>query len=207
MTGPSARPLDGEVRDDALLDAAQAVLDRDGFHGATFAAVADLSGRDEAEVAAAFGDTGAMFLATVDRFLSTQMGKYDDTVTATTWDDAAREYGTKVAAARLGDGMPSWDRVLIEFWIVASRDPAIRDEVRRRNTANLDRVGAILTAFVARFGRTPVLSAREFARGIFALGRGMGLERTMDDDFPTDEVATMVAAYLDGMTTPQERSH
>lgn len=186
--------------DDALLDAAQAVLDRDGFHGATLAAVAVQSGRHDADVAAAFGDTSTMFLATVDRFLATQMTKYDDTVTATTWPDAALEYGRSVAKARLGDGMPSWDRVLIEFWIVASRDPSVRDEVRRRNTANLDRVGAILVDFVGRFDRELVLSPREFARGIFALGRGMGLERTMDDTWPSDEVAQMVSAYIQGLT-------
>lgn len=186
--------------DDALLDAAQTVLDRDGFHGATLAGVVEESGCSESEVQAAFGDTSAMFLATVDRFLATQMTKYDDDVTAAEWSDAALEYGRRVAKARLGEGMPSWDRVLIEFWIVASRDPNVRDEVRRRNTANLDRVGAILDGFVARFDREPTLAPREFARGIFAIGRGMGLERTMDDTWPDEEVAQMVAAYLTGLT-------
>lgn len=186
--------------DDALLDAAQRVFDRDGFHGATLASVAAESGRSEDDVLAAFGDTPTMFLATVDRFLATQMTKYDDVVTAADWPAAALEYGRIVAKARLGDGMPSWDRVLIEFWIVASRDPNVRDEVRRRNTANLDRVAAILIEFAARFDREPTLTPREFARGIFAIGRGMGLERTMDDAWPDDEVAAMVAAYLEGLT-------
>jgi len=194
---------DERTYDDALVDAAQFVLDRDGFHGATFDAVAERAGVSVDVVSSTFADSGAMFLACVDRFLRTQMDKYDDTVTAQAWPEAAYEYGLKVAKARLADGMPSWDRVLIEFWIVASRDPHIRDEVRRRNTANLDRVGSILTAFVARYGRESVLSPREFARGIFAIGRGMGLERTMDDDWPQDEVAQMVAAYLDGLTRPE----
>lgn len=185
---------------DALLDAAQAVLTREGFHGATLEAVAAESGLSADRVSAEFPDTGAMFLACVDRFLRTQMGKYDDTVTASDWETAAREYGARVAHARLGDGMPAWDQVLIEFWIVASRDPRIRDEVRRRNTANLDRVGAILASFAARYDRELTLSPRELARGIFAIGRGMGLERTMDDDWPEDEVAQMVAAYLTGLT-------
>lgn len=186
--------------DDSLLDIAQAVLTRDGFHGATLETVALESGLTLDQVSAEFPDTGAMFLACVDRFLSTQMNKYDDTVTATTWHDAALEYGAKVAKARLGDGMPAWDQVLIEFWIVASRNPHIRDEVRRRNTANLDRVGAILVAFLARFDRESKLAPRELARGIFAIGRGMGLERTMDDDWPESDVARMVAVYLDGLS-------
>ena len=150
--------------DDRVLDAAQLVLDRDGFHGATFAAVAEELGAPEPEVADAFGDSGRMFLACVDRFLAGQMHKYDDTVSADQWSTAVHEYGMKVAAARLADGMPSWDRVLVEFWIVASRDPRIRDEVRRRNTANLDRVGAILAAFAHRFDREPVLKPREIGR-------------------------------------------
>lgn len=194
--------LDAEQADDALLDAAQAVLDRDGYHGATFDAVALESGRDVDEVSAAFQDTGRMFLATVDRFLVTQMHKYDDTVQETQWEQAALAYGHKVAAARLEPAVASWDRVLIEFWIVASRDPQIRHEVRTRNTANLDRVGGILRAFVGRYGRVSLLAPREFARGIFAIGRGMGLERTMDDDWDPAEVAQMVAAYLDGLTQP-----
>jgi hypothetical protein len=48
-----------------------------------------------------------------------------------------------------------------------------------------------------------VLSPREFARGIFALGRGMGLERTMDDAWSPDELAAMVAAYVIGLTRPR----
>jgi AcrR family transcriptional regulator len=192
--------------DDPLLDAAREVLDRDGFHGATFAAVAAASGVPLADIHVRFADAGAMFLATVDRFLATQMGKYDDDVEATDFASAARAYGRKVANARLADGMPSWDRVLIEFWIVASRDPRIREEVRRRNTANLDRVGAILGGLVARYGREPVLSEREFARGVFAFGRGMGLERTMDDAWPVDELADMVAAYLIGLTRSRHAS-
>ena len=190
---------------DALLDAAQFVLDRDGFHGATFTSVAEAAGVDEVDVVEAFEDRDRMFLATVDRFLINQMHKYDDTVAATDWPSAALEYGRKVAHARLEPSVASWDRVLVEFWIVASRDTQIRDEVKRRNTANLDRVGAILAAFVDRYGRVPMLPPREFARGIFAIGRGMGLERTMDDDFPEEEVAQMVAAYLDGLTAMKER--
>lgn len=188
------------MADDALLDAAQTVLDRDGYHGATLEAVARESGRSEAEVEQELVDSASMFLATVDRFLLTQMGKYDDDVDAADFDEAARAYGAKVARARLGEGMPSWDRVLIEFWIVASRDPRIRDEVRVRNTGNLDRVGAILETFASRYDRELTLPPREFARGIFAIGRGMGLERTMDDSWPEGEVALMVAAYLTGLT-------
>ena len=191
--------------DDALLDVAQAVLTREGFHGATLETVAAESGLSIEQIHAEFPDTGAMFLACVDRFLRTQMDKYDDTVTASDWESAAREYGVKVAHARLGDGMPAWDQVLIEFWIVASRNLHIRDEVRRRNTANLDRVGAILEAFAARYDRELTLAPREFARGIFAVGRGMGLERSMDDDWPADEVADMVAAYLTGLTSDKRR--
>lgn len=188
---------------ESLLDAAQLVLDRDGFHGATFTAVAVEAGMDESEVIEAFGTSEAMFLATVDRFLVGQMSKYDDTVTASAWPAAALEYGEKVAHARLDPDVASWDRVLIEFWIVASRDPMVKDEVKRRNTANLDRVGAILVTFLNRFGRTSRIAPRELARGIFALGRGMGLERTMDSDWDMDELAQMVAAYLEGMSQPK----
>lgn len=39
-------------------------------------------------------------------------------------------------------------------------------------------------------------------RGIFAIGRGMGLERTMDDTWPERELAYMVTAYLTGLTAP-----
>lgn len=189
---------------DSLLDAAQLVLDRDGYHGATFTAVAVEAGLNESDVVGAFGSSQAMFLATVDRFLVGQMNKYDDTITATTWPDAALEYGDKVARARLQPEVASWDRVLIEFWIVASRDPKVKDEVRRRNTANLDRVGAILSGFLSRFGRTSLIAPRELARGIFALGRGMGLERTMDSDWDESELAQMVAAYLEGMSQPHD---
>lgn len=190
----------GAPYDDRLLDAAVLVLDRDGYHGATFAAVATCAELEPAQVEVAFGDIGRMFLATVDRFLVGQIHKYDDTIEADDWDEAALAYGRKVAQARLEPSVASWDRVLIEFWVVASRDPNMSGEVKRRNTANLDRVGAILAAFVGRYDRVPVIVPREFARGIFAIGRGMGLERTMDADWDPDEVAQMVAAYLHGMT-------
>ncbi|MFM1916645.1 MAG: hypothetical protein RJB01_160 [Actinomycetota bacterium] len=186
---------------DSLLDAAQVVLDRRGYHGASFEEVAECAGVSEFEVQEAFGTPEAMFLATVDRFLVGQMAKYDDDVTAVTWEEAAYSYGLKVAKARLEPSIASWDRVLIEFWIVASREATIRDEVRKRNTANLDRAGAILRDFLARFDRDAVVVPRELARGVFALGRGMGLERTMDDDWDPDELALMVAAYLEGMST------
>jgi len=130
------------------------------------------------------------------------MNKYDDTISASTWSDAALEYGVKVAHARLAPAVASWDRVLIEFWIVASRDPQVKDEVKRRNTANLDRVGTILEGFLGRYGRRSRVDPRELARGIFALGRGMGLERTMDSDWDEMELAHMVAAYLEGMSQP-----
>jgi AcrR family transcriptional regulator len=192
------------MTDPALVDAATFVLDRDGFHGATFAAVAERAGRPVGEVEEAFGDVPRMFLACVDRFLAGQMTKYDDlSEGAATFEEAMRAYGRRAGVARLAGQLPSWDRVLVEFWIFASRAEPWRTEVRTRNTANLDRVGARLVAIADRYGLAYILEPREVARGVFSLGRGMGLEFVMDPTFDPEEFEHMFWAYVSGLVRPQ----
>lgn len=189
--------------DDALLDAARSVLDRQGFFGATFEAVAAQAGGTPEEVRAAFGDMPGMFLAVVDRFLAHQMAKYDvEAPGAASFEEAMRHYGRAVGRARLADGMPSWDRVLVEFWIFATRNEPWRSEVCRRNTANLDRVGARLGELAAAWDMEFTIPLREVARGVFSLGRGMGLEVAMDPSIDRDTFATMFWAYIGGLARP-----
>lgn len=192
--------------DPRLVAAGRAVLDRDGFFGTTFDAVAAEAGVPVAEVEAAFPDVPRLFLAAVDEFLVGQMAKYDDEEPdAPDFAAAMRAYGRRIGRARMEDGVAEWDRVLVEFWIFATRTEPWRGEVRRRNTANLDRVGAVLGRIAARYGLEWTIPLREAARGLFSLGRGMGLEAVMDPDIDRGTFEQMFTAYATGLVRPAEK--
>src|SRR3954470_8587174 len=108
---------------EAVLTAAREVFARDGFHGATLERVAQEAGFTKGAVYSAFDSKADLFLAVYEARVAERAAR-----------TSVQEPQTFAQAVRLGAEEwravmrteRAWSAALTEFWVHASRDPALR---------------------------------------------------------------------------------
>lgn len=184
---PSSRRLETRGR---LVDAAIAIVARDGFHGATVSAIARRAGFTTGAVYAHFSGKDELFLAVFEQ----HMRWFEEQVTEVT---TAAE---PVAAFEQGARLISQDRsqflVFVEFWTYAVRRPALR----RKFATRLAEMRAIVVRALndrAQEGRSDIgLPPETIAMLGLALGRGLTLEKLIAPESVPDELVGQVLGGL-----------
>lgn len=161
-----------------VLDAARRVFLARGYAGATLDAIADAAGFSKGVVYSQFAGKPDLFLALLERRISERA-----------------EENARLAADHAGlDGLLAlvrrnvrrteeghdWQRLLIEFRVVAARDPGLNRRYAQLHDQALARLAEAAQTVLARGGLAPVYPARTFAQLIFALDAGLLLERAAD---------------------------
>ena len=103
---------------------------------------------------------------------------------------------------------PAWWSLVSDFTSHAARDPELNARFREVRQVYLDAMAGTVDALGERNAIGYLLPAREIARGVGALMRGMTVEWAIDPS-PRDEgvFEEMLAAFLRGLTAPlPERS-
>jgi AcrR family transcriptional regulator len=163
----------------AVLAAAREVFARDGFHGATLERVADEAGYTKGAVYSAFDSKADLFLAVYEARVAERAAR--------TGALEPRSYAEGARAAadewrRIMRTERQWSAALTEFWVHASRDPALRERFGAAHRAWRRTLGAAIEAAAAAEGRVLPLPGKELATAIMALGNGLALELMLGED-------------------------
>jgi AcrR family transcriptional regulator len=157
-----------------VLDAARRVfLDR-GYSGATVDAIAEEAGFSKGVVYSQFAGKPDLFLALLERRITERADENDRTAAGLAGLEGFIEL-LRANARHLDD--EGWPRLLIEFRVVAARDPELNRRYAQLHTRTLEQFGETARSVLARGGLAPVHPPRVFSELIFALDAGHVLEQ------------------------------
>jgi AcrR family transcriptional regulator len=169
-----------------LIDAAEAVFARSGYHGASVEEVAHEAGATTGALYSNFAGKEDLFLALFEERIATDLGSYSDAVgEEATLADQARAAGDRWM--EILRERPNYFPVLVEFWAHAIRDPQLRDRLGER-FATLRVESARIASEAAESQGLPAGREAGERLGIFinALGNGLALEKLADPDAVPD---------------------
>ncbi len=171
-----------------LLQAAEAVFARRGFHGASVDEIAREAGATTGALYANFSGKEDLFLELFDHTMAQDVRGYSE---------ASETGGTLEAAARAGadrwmqvlSQRPEYFPLFIEFWAYAVRQPEVRARFAERFAAFRLATGQIVTAG-ARAAGIEVAHEHVELLGTFvnALANGLALEKLVDPDAVPDQL-------------------
>jgi AcrR family transcriptional regulator len=165
-----------------LLDAAERVFARQGFHGASLDAIAGEAGFTKGAVYSNFPGKDALFLALLDRRrarIEAQLAAPDAGVVEVLADGAAEP-----------PREDAWNLLTLEFFLYAVRED-LYATTRRALAAGLERGAS---------GSRPLdLTATELATVALALSTGIGVQAALDPDAVPPDLYPRVVAGLAGV--------
>jgi AcrR family transcriptional regulator len=185
---PRQRPTREATRA-VVLAAAEAIFVEQGFHRAKVEEIAERAGFTKGAVYSSFANKDEMFL----ELLADRVERRTAIVAAAVADIApgsAQARALGVAMTGLMESEAEWTPLLLEFWLHALREPAlkIRLGILRQRLRQ-----SIASAFT---GNMPI-SAEAAATVVFALSNGLGLERLTDPDaVPASLLPTILERLL-----------
>jgi AcrR family transcriptional regulator len=183
-----------------LLDAAEAVFARNGYHGSSVEEVAREAGASTGALYSNFAGKEDLFLALFEERIATDVGDYAEIVAAgATIEQQARgaaDHWMAILRER-----PAYFPVLIEFWAYAVRKPELRERLAARFAALRQASARIVLEGAQRQGYPADAAAGEFVGMlIYALANGLALEKLINPDAVPDELyGDMLALVFNGL--------
>jgi AcrR family transcriptional regulator len=177
-----------------LLDAARRVFLAQGYGGATLDAIAEEAGFSKGVVYSQFAGKADLFLTLLERRIVERAAENGRLVAEHAGPDALRSLlRTSARRSLLG---ADWGRLLIEFRLVAARDPEVNARYRELHDRTIDLFAETVAAALDRDGLAPAYPARTVAQLVLALDTGVVLERAADPEALPLELAEHVLARL-----------
>lgn len=172
-----------------LIDAAEAVFARRGFHGASVEEIAREAGATTGALYANFAGKEDLFLALFEERISADVDEYSEIVArGATLEEQARGAGDRWM--EILRERPNYFPLLVEFWSYAIREPRLRKRLGARFAAL--RSGSARVAFQAaeRWGFSTSAAEAGEHLGLFinALANGLALEKLIDPDAVPDSI-------------------
>jgi AcrR family transcriptional regulator len=181
---------------ESLLAAAREVFLERGYGGATLEAIADRAGFSKGVVYSQFAGKADLFLALLERRIADRAADNARLVADHAGVDALR---TLLAASARDTraGGSGWARLLIEFRLVAARDPELNARYAALHARTVDHLAGTIDAALARDGQAPVFPVRTLALLVLALGTGSVLEQAADPDvLPAGQLGNVLARLV-----------
>ncbi len=172
-----------------LIDAAESVFARSGYHGASVGEIAREAGATTGALYANFAGKEDLFLALFEERIVADVGEYSEIVAGgATLEQQARGAGDRWM--EILRERPDYFPLLIEFWSYAIREPRLRERLATRFAAL--RMGSAQVAAEAaeRWGLSADAAEAGEHLGLFinALGNGLALEKLVDPDSVPDSI-------------------
>lgn len=184
-----------------LLEAAETVFARKGFHGASVGEVAREAGATTGALYANFAGKEDLFLALLDHTIARDVRAYEQASAAAATPAEAARRGADRWMAILSE-RPGYFPLFIEFWAYAVRRPEVRERFAARFEAFRVATGEIVAAG-ARAGGIELESEQAQRLGIFvnALANGLALEKLVDQAAVPDELfGDLLSLVITGFT-------
>ena len=185
---PSLRDEQRALTRRRLLDGAEAVFARGGFHGASVEEIAREAGATTGALYSNFAGKEDLFLALFEERIAADVGDYSQIVAAgTTIEEQARGAADRWMA--ILRERPDYFPLLIEFWAYAIREPALRERLAGRFAALRSASARLALEGAERQGYSPGAEAGELVGLLInALGNGLALEKLADPDAVPDSL-------------------
>jgi AcrR family transcriptional regulator len=183
---PSLRDEQKALTRHRLLDGAEAVFARSGFHGASVEEIAREAGGTTGALYSNFAGKEDLFLALFEERIAADVGDYSQIVAEGTTVEAQARGAADRWMAILRE-RPDYFPLLIEFWAYAIREPRLRERLAGRFAALRSASTRLALEGAERRGYSPSAEAGELV-GILinALGNGLALEKLADPDAVPD---------------------
>ena len=197
---PSLRDEQKAMTRQRLLEAAEAVFARRGFHGASVDEIAREAGATTGAMYSNFAGKEDLFLALFEASTAAQVGEYSEIFSAgTTLEEQAR--GGADRWMEILRERPAYFPLFIEFWAYALREPRVRTRFAQRFAAFRATMSRLVLEGAEQHG-LPL--APKFAERlgivINALGNGLALEKLADPGAVPDELfGDMLVLIFQGM--------
>ncbi len=169
------RAEQGERNRGLVLAAARRVFLERGYAGATLEAIAEEAGFSKGVVYSQFAGKPDLFLALLERRIA-ERAEQNRRVCAGLAGLAGLD-ALLQANARLSEDGGDWSRLLIEFRVIAARDPALNARYAALHAQTLDHFTEVIADVLARAGLASAYPPRAFAELIIAADAGRVLER------------------------------
>jgi AcrR family transcriptional regulator len=183
---PSLRDEQKALSRRRLLDGAEAVFARSGFHGASVEEIAREAGATTGALYSNFAGKEDLFLALFEERIAADVGDYSQIVA----EGETVEEQARGAAGRWMEILrerPAYFPLLIEFWAYAIRQPALRERLAGRFAALRSASARLALEGAERQGYSPSPEAGELVGMLInAIGNGLALERLADPDAVPD---------------------
>jgi AcrR family transcriptional regulator len=172
-----------------LIDAAESVFARSGYHGASVGEIAREAGATTGALYSNFAGKEDLFLALFEERIAADVGEYSEIVAGgATLEDQARGAGDhwmEILRER-----PDYFPLLIEFWSYAIREPQLRERLATRFAALRAGSAQVAAEAAERWGLSADAAEAGEHLGLFinALGNGLALEKLVDPDSVPDSI-------------------
>jgi AcrR family transcriptional regulator len=181
-------------REEVLAGARRVFLAR-GYGKATVEAIAEDAGFSTGVVYSQFGSKADLLLALLERRID-ERAERNKRIAAPL---AGREgvQALLLAARHDSAAEADWALLLLEFRLVAARDPELNARYAALHDQTVERLSTTLRGLHDRAGTPPEVPVEAMARFLLAVGSGMTLERQVDATALTDEevMAMMSSAF------------
>jgi AcrR family transcriptional regulator len=161
----------------ALLAAGRELFQREGFHGATLDRVAAEAGFTKGAVYASFPTKAGLFLAIFEERVEERCERFRE-IGERARDLADLSERMHREWARVLRDERAWSLLLVEFWVHAARDDALRERLRELHL----RTRAAMAAATRRHDADAALDLdlEDFIMAQVAIGNGMNLEAFLE---------------------------
>lgn len=183
---PSLRDEQKAITRRRLLDSAEAVFARSGFHGASVEEIAREAGATTGALYSNFAGKEDLFLALFEERIAADVGDYSQIVAQGTTIEAQARGAADRWMAILRE-RPAYFPLLIEFWAYAIREPRLRERLAERFATLRSASARLALEGAERQGYSPDAEAGELVGMLInALGNGLALEKLANPDAVPD---------------------
>jgi AcrR family transcriptional regulator len=158
-----------------VIAAARRVFLAKGYTGATLEEIADDAGFSKGVMYSQFESKADLMMTLLERRIAERAADNARTTDKLGCRQAIRALVRATDRDQVDD--PGWQALLVEFRIVAARDPALNRRYAAAHQKTLSHLGDLLARIHARDGIEPAFPPRAMAEMVMALGVGVSLER------------------------------
>lgn len=189
------RAEQGERNRGLVLAAARRVFLERGYAGATLEAIAEEAGFSKGVVYSQFAGKPDLFLALLEARIIERAEQNRRVSAGLAGLDGLR--ALLEANARLSEDGGDWSRLLIEFRVIAAREPALNARYAALHTQTIDHFTEAIAGILARAGLASALPPRAFAEFILAIDAGRVLERAAGtSELPLEHLVDLLGRTL-----------
>ena len=188
MTPPRLSRAESKAKTRArILEAAKAVFEREGYHGASLERIAATAGFTKGAVYSTFDSKADVMLALLEERAEWMQADLTEILTAAPTVEEfvaaiARHNAARVSVER------DWLAASNEFVIVAGRDEELRPRYADLHEVALSAVADSISAWTRRSGERLAISPRLAATAVIALHKGLVLDGMISSASPSEEL-------------------